>query len=94
MPFALTWMDLEIVILSEVSQKETTIMGYCLYVESKNGTNELIYKTETDVEYNLMVTKGERPPGGGNANPLQYSCPKNSMDKGAWQATVHGVTKS
>ena len=29
-----------------------------------------------------------------NGNPLQYSCPENSMDRGAWWATVHGVTKS
>ena len=29
-----------------------------------------------------------------NGNPLQYSCLENSMDRGAWQATVHGVTKS
>ena len=33
-------------------------------------------------------------PGGGNGNPLQYSCLENSMDRGAWQATVHGVAKS
>ena len=33
-------------------------------------------------------------PGVGNGNPLQYSCLENSMDNGAWQATVHGVTKS
>ena len=32
--------------------------------------------------------------GGGNVNQLQYSCPENSMDRGAWQATVHGVTES
>ena len=30
----------------------------------------------------------------GNGNPLQYSCLENSMDRGDWQATVHGVTKS
>ena len=30
---------------------------------------------------------------GGNRNPLQYSCLENSMDRGAWKATVHGVTK-
>ena len=30
----------------------------------------------------------------GNGNPLQYSCLENSMDRGAWQTTVHGVTKS
>ena len=35
-----------------------------------------------------------RSPGEGNGNLLQYSCLKNSMDRGAWQATVHGVTKS
>ena len=32
--------------------------------------------------------------GLGNSNPLQYSCLENSMDRGAWQATVHRVTKS
>ena len=35
-----------------------------------------------------------RYPGEGNGNPLQYSCLENSMDRGAWQATVHGVAKS
>ena len=35
-----------------------------------------------------------RSPGGGNGNPLQYSCLENAMDRGAWQAAVHGVTKS
>ena len=35
-----------------------------------------------------------RFPGEGNGNPLQYSCPENPMDGGAWWATVHGVTKS
>ena len=35
-----------------------------------------------------------RSPGGGLGNPLQYSCLKNPMDRGAWQAMVHRVTKS
>ena len=35
-----------------------------------------------------------RSPGEGNGNPLQYSHLENSMDRGAWQATVHGVRKS
>ena len=34
-----------------------------------------------------------RPPGEGNGNQLQYSCPENPMDRGAWQAAVHGVAK-
>ena len=35
-----------------------------------------------------------RSPGEGNGNPLQYSSLENPMDRGAWQATVHGVSKS
>ena len=35
-----------------------------------------------------------RSPGGGNGNPLQYSCLKNSMNREAWQAIVHGISKS
>ena len=35
-----------------------------------------------------------RSPGEGNGNPLQYSYLENPMDRGAWQATVHGVSKS
>ena len=34
-----------------------------------------------------------RFPGEGNANALQYSCLENSMDRGAWQATVNGATE-
>ena len=44
------------------------------------------------------ISELERSPGEGNVNPLQYSCLKNPMenpmDRGAWQATVPGVTKS
>ena len=35
-----------------------------------------------------------RSPGGGNGNPLQYSCLENSVDRGDWQASVQGVAKS
>ena len=35
-----------------------------------------------------------RSPGEGNGNPLQYACLGNPMNRGAWQVTVHGVTKS
>ena len=41
----------------------------------------------------LMPGSG-RSPGEGNGNPLQYSCLENSMDRGAWWVTVHGVAKS
>ena len=36
----------------------------------------------------------ESSPGGGHGNPLQSSCLENPMDRGAWQARVHGVAKS
>ena len=41
-----------------------------------------------------LIPGSERSPGGGNGTPLQYSCLENPMDRGAWQATVQGVTKS
>ena len=48
MPFAATRMDLEIIILSEISQKKTSIISFYLYVESKKkGTNELIKQKQT-----------------------------------------------
>jgi len=40
------------------------------------------------------VSGSGRSPGGGNGNPLQYSCLENCMDRGSWQATVHVVAKS
>ena len=40
----------------------------------------------------LILGRG-RSPGGGNGNPLQYSCLQNPMDRGAWQATVYRVIK-
>ena len=44
---------------------------------------------------NTGLIPGEgRFPGEGNRNPLQYFCLENSMDRGAWRATVYRVTKS
>ena len=40
-----------------------------------------------------MILGLGRLPGGGNGNPLQYSCLENPMDRGAWRATIHGVAK-
>ena len=41
-----------------------------------------------------LIAESGRSPGGGNGNPLQYSCPENPMDGRAWRATVHRVAKS
>ena len=40
------------------------------------------------------ISGSGRSPGGGNGNPLQYSCLENSLDRGTWWATVHGVAES
>ena len=40
-----------------------------------------------------LIPGSGRSPGGGNGNPLQYSCLGNSMDRGVWGAIVHGVVK-
>ena len=41
-----------------------------------------------------LIPGSGRFPGGGNGNPLLYSCLENPRDRGAWQATVHGVSNS
>ena len=41
-----------------------------------------------------LIPGSGRSPGGGHGNPFQYACLDNPMDRGAWKAMVHGVTKS
>ena len=88
MPLAAMWMDLEIVILSEVNQTNRNTIWHILYVESKIW-HEHIYETETDSDienrFEVPQSQGGRE---GNGTPLQYSCLENPM------AAVHGVTKS
>ena len=54
---------------------------------------ESAYNTGDSGDAGLILGSG-RSPGVGNGNPLQYSCLENSMDRGAWWATVHRVIKS
>ena len=51
------------------------------------------YKAEDASDKGSIPGSGKSP-GEGNGHPLQYSCLENSVDRGAWQAIVHGVTKS
>ena len=52
-------------------------------------------KNQPAIQEDLGLIPGlERYPEGGHGNPLQYSCLENPMDRGAWQATVHGVTET
>ena len=66
LPFAATWMDLEIIILSEVSQTKTNTIWYHLYVEAKiwqKGTYLQKRNRLADIENKLMTTKGEKRGG-------------------------------
>ena len=48
----------------------------------------------SSVSKTVVFAEGQKDrPGEGNGTPLQYSCLENPMDRGAWQAAVHGVTK-
>ena len=63
-------------------------MGLPRWLSSKESTNA------GDAGHTGSVSGSERSLGEGNGNPLKYSCLRNAMDRGAWQATVHGVAKS
>ncbi|XDA77447.1 hypothetical protein R6Z07F_007581 [Ovis aries] len=47
-----------------------------------------------DARVTDLIPGSGRSPGEGNDNPLSYSCLENSMGRGAWQTTVHGIVKS
>ena len=55
--------------------------------------DSVVKKPPVNADVSLIPGLG-RSPGGGNGNPLQYSCLENSMDRGAWWAAAHGVAKS
>ena len=62
---------------------------HCLFIDGLSG------KESTCNTGDAGLSPGSiRSPGGGNDNPLQYSCLRNPMDRGAWWAAVHGVAKS
>ena len=56
--------------------------------------NQVVKHLPSNVGNLGSIPGSRRSPGGGNGNPLQYSCLENPMDRGAWWATVHGVAKS
>ena len=71
----------------------------------ESDTTERLHSLAHSVVKNLPANAGDmrdtslipgsgRSPGGGHGNPLQYGCLENPMDRGDWQAAVHGVAKS
>ena len=74
-------------------------MHICIYMCICEGSQvALVVKSSSanagDVRDVGSIPGSGRSPGGGNDNPLQYSCLENPMDRGSWQAVVHGVAES
>ena len=55
---------------------------------------QLVKKSASNIGDLGLIPGLGRSPGEENGNPLQYSCLENSVDRGAWRATISGVTKS
>ena len=70
------------------------------YLETPSGASQVVLVVKNlpasvgDTRVAGSIPRLGRSLGGGNGNPLQYSCLENRMDRGAWLATVHGAAKS
>ena len=71
------------VFLPGESQGQGSLVGYHLWGRTESDTTERLH-----FHFSFSCT------GEGNGNPCQYSCLENPRDRGAWQATIHRVTKS
>ena len=69
------------------------VLNPCTYTRSFPGGSDSEGSTCNVEDLDSIPGLGKSP-GEGNGNPLQYSCLDNCMDRGAWRATVHGVSKS
>ena len=79
-------------ILSHKSEKSLTMKwGFFLKPDENFSVGKESARNAGD---SGLISGSRRSPGGGNGNPLQYSCPGNPMDRGAWQAAVQRVAKS
>ena len=92
--------------MKNYTQKETSCNN-CIRVLQRNNQQEMIQRyidirlrhssvgkeSACNAEDSGSFAGSGRSPGEGNGNLLQYSCLKNPMNRGAWQATVHGVTR-
>ena len=72
-----------------------TVLAFTIYTVYKSFPHSSVGKESACNAGDPGLIPGlGRSPGKGNGNPLQYSCLENPMDRGAWQAIVHGVAKS
>ena len=73
----------------KLMMESSLLMGFSVGINGKESTCNAGDTRDTG-----SIPGSGRSPGERNGNPLQYSCLENSMDRGTWQVTVHGVTKS
>ena len=76
-------------VVSFCSNKQTILKGFPRGSAIKN-----LPANARDAGDTGLIPGLGRSPGVGNGNPLQYCCLENSIDRGAWRATVHGVAKN
>ena len=73
-------------------------MYYLVHTDSQDFSGGSVVKNPPanagDARDADSIPGSGRSPGGGNRSPLQYSCLENPVDRGAWQAAVHGVAES
>ena len=78
--------------------KEMLVNHYIVYLSLRASEVALPVKNPPanagDIRDMGSIPGSGRSPGGGNGTLVQYSCLENPIDSGAWQDTVHGVTKS
>ena len=70
------------------------VLGAILWSPRQGDVSSNGKESASDAEDQSLIPGLGSSFGEGNGNPLQYSCLENSMDREAWWATVHGVTKS
>ena len=73
---------------------ETMVKGQCNMPDMGSPAGSVVKNLPADAGDASLIPSLGRSLGEGDGNPIQNSCLGNSMDRGAWQATVHGVTKS
>ena len=84
-------------LVEQIKKKKKTAFSYMLPTRKSGFQGGSMVKNQpakTADAGDESLIPGLGRSGGGNGNPLQYSCLGNSMDRGTWQATVHGVTDS
>ena len=78
-----------------VTKSRTQLSNFHSFIQS-----QVVWVVKTqpanaeDIRNTALIPRSGRSRGKGNGKPTQYSCLENPMDRGVWQATVHGVTKS